>query len=83
MTQSRSLTLDTLKRLGACRDQLDLFKAAFGRSTPVTPELCLEYADLFNWHWAANNLLSSAAWAEYKKAIALAFCDAFNGDENV
>ena len=72
MKKSRILTLKTLKRKGACIDQLELFEATFGKSAEVTVELAVKHASQFNFGWAACNLLTAAALAEYEKARAAA-----------
>jgi hypothetical protein len=66
------ITLAQLKAAGACADALQCFAAAFGESTPVTPSLAGKYATQFSWDWAAGNLLSRPARAEYYRACARA-----------
>ena len=70
MTKSRVLLLSTLIKGDACSAQVKTFKALFGGSVEVTPELCLKMAAEFDWNWAAENLLTAAALAEYDKATA-------------
>lgn len=60
-----TLTLDTLRRLGACSGQTDLFQKHFGNTVEVTPELCESVAGIFDWNWAARYLLQDQARAEY------------------
>ena len=68
----------TLKMLeGACKPQRDLFSELFGEEVELTLELCIEHAAEFDWYWAAQNLLSPKATAEYDNAIAPA-SEAFN-----
>ena len=55
---------------GACRDQVRLFRARFGESVDVTPELCASVAAEFDFSWAARYLLSPPALAEYQRAKA-------------
>ena len=55
------LTLKTLKDKKACVDQYNMFKHKFGQSVDITPELCVANAFVFDWDWAANNLLSASA----------------------
>jgi hypothetical protein len=82
----RKLTLKTLIAKGACKDQVELFKAAFGGRVDVTVALCVKHAGQFDWSWAARNLLSEAgrtdydrarapAWADYERAIVEASAD--------
>ena len=63
--QRRTLSLKTLVELGACFDERRVFEEHFGKSVRVTPGLCVRVFDLFNWQWAARNLLSYPAWTEY------------------
>ena len=68
---SRTLKIAQLK--GACADQRALFRKTFGASVEVTEALAIEHAALFDWAWAAENLLSAPARAEYDKACAPAW----------
>ena len=65
------IELKTLKELGACSEQVELFEKLFGDSVEVTEELCLKHAGDFNWNFA-RQLLSGPAWAEYDKVCGLA-----------
>lgn len=69
---SRTLTLTTLKKKGACKEQVVLFRELFGKSVEITEALCVEHAAAFSWRWAANNLLTAAAMAEYDRMKAAA-----------
>jgi hypothetical protein len=69
------LTLATLKAKGACADQCALFRSKFGDSVDVTPELCVSVAAQFDWGWAACNLLTAPALADYERATAAAWAD--------
>jgi hypothetical protein len=69
----RKLTLKTLIAKGACKDQVDLFKAAFGGRVDVTVALCVKHAGQFDWSWAARNLLSEAGRADYVQEAAQAW----------
>ena len=62
------LTLQTLIDAEACRDQRDIFERRFGQQVDVTPELCVSVAPLFDWEWAAENLLSADAYKAYLDA---------------
>jgi hypothetical protein len=68
----RELTLKTLIAKGACKDQVDLFVAAFGDSVDVTVALCVKHAGQFKWDWAARNLLSEVGRADYDRDTAVA-----------
>jgi len=72
MSDSRTLTLATLRAEGACRDQVTLFRAKFGNRVEITEARCIEHAAVFSWAWAADNLLSAPARAAYKAATASA-----------
>ena len=75
MSESRVLTLATLIDKGACSSQVDLFRSRFGESVEVTAELCASVAAVFDWDWAARNLLSPPAWAEYERVRAPAWAE--------
>jgi hypothetical protein len=74
---SRTLTLATLKKKGACSEQVALFRKMFGRSVEITEALCVEHASVFSWGWAARNLLTAPACAEYDRVTAAAWARAF------
>ena len=76
----RILTLATLKKAGACSDQVALFRKLFGESVEVTDSLCVEHAEEFSWGWAAGNLLTAPAWTEYDRATGAAFARAYIND---
>ncbi len=64
------ITYQELQAKGACANQLALFKKHFGPSVVVTLEAVLAVADVFNWDWAARNLMSPKACKVYQDAIA-------------
>jgi len=68
-----AITLERLRELGACQDQLDAFRGLFGDSVTPTLDLCMAHASGFNWDWAAR-LLSSGARRAYEEARAIANC---------
>ena len=72
---SRTLTLTTLKKKGACKGQVALFRTMFGQSVEITEALCVEHAAAFNWGWAAENLLTAPARAEYDRVRAPAWAE--------
>jgi cell division septum initiation protein DivIVA len=71
----RELTLAALKAHGACENQRVLFRKLFGQSVLVTPELCAEHAQVFDFHWAAQHLLSVSAQVEYGRVCAPALAE--------
>ena len=78
---SRTLTLATLKKKGACKEQVALFRKMFGKSVEITEVLCAEHAAVFSWGWAAENLLTAPAWAEYQRVTAATWARAYIGDK--
>jgi len=55
-----------LRRTRACVSQVNEFVNVFGEaSITVTEELCVSYAPVFDWDWAAKNLLPSRLYADY------------------
>lgn len=72
-----------LQAKGACKDQRDLFNATFGASVIVTPTVFDEHASKFNWDWAAENLLSALARAEYDRVRAPTFAKLYIKDNQV
>jgi hypothetical protein len=69
------ITLAQLKKLGACTEQLQLFKKMFGDKVCVTEALAAELAQQFDFVWAANNLLDASALAEYNKMRDLSWAE--------
>jgi hypothetical protein len=53
------VNIHTLGRLDACYDYRDAFDVLFPNGTLVTPELCVQHSDSFEWGWAVEELLSS------------------------
>ena len=68
----RILTTRQLIDRGACNEQVEAFRSRFGESVEVTPELCESVVAVFDWVWAASNLLSARAYAEYQRVRAAA-----------
>jgi hypothetical protein len=69
-----TITAKRLEELGACRDQVDAFRAIWGDDpAPMTVEAALEHARTFSWEWAAVRLLAPSARAEYQRATAPAY----------
>ena len=69
------ITSALLKRKGACLDQRRKFAELFPGGVIVTEALCVEHASVFNWEWAAENLLPPSAWAEYGRVTAPAWAE--------
>jgi hypothetical protein len=66
------ITAALLKRKQACSSQVALFKELFPNGAEVTEAICAGVADKFDWKWAAQNLLSASASAEYERVCASA-----------
>jgi hypothetical protein len=67
------ITYEILKAKGACEGQALRFKALFPDGCTVTAALCGTHTSEFEWSWAAKNLLSPSARAEYMRARAPAW----------
>ena len=71
----KTLTASTLEQKHACVAAIGLFRKSFGEAIEITPELCAEHAQDFDFDWAARHLLSAPALAEYEKARAPALAE--------
>ena len=61
-----------LESLGACSSQVKAFREIFGEEeAPLTKEIAIAYASVFDWSWAAEHLLSEGKFKAYKEADAL------------
>jgi hypothetical protein len=65
-----TITLKQLRLKGACWEQAQLFEAAFGEKVEVTMDNAVQYADKFDWQWAAEHLLPAPAEKAYWEATA-------------
>lgn len=78
----KTITLQQLIDLGACRDQRDEFERRFGASVEITRELCLEHSYAFNWYWVVKHFLPESLQKDWNYADisgrALKFADLFN-----
>ena len=52
----KTITLKTLRQHGACKSACQTFERLFGTETVVTEELCVKYAQDFDWTWAGRLL---------------------------
>ena len=64
------ITARMLQAKGACTDQVTLFRTLFPKGGTVTRAMCIKYAQDFDFEWAAWNLLSAPARAEYQRVQA-------------
>lgn len=65
-----TIRIVTLRQLGACADQLKLFRSAFGSAAKFDSLSEFEAAcstHRFDCEWAAEHLLSKSGWAEYER----------------
>lgn len=60
----KTITLQQLIEAHACDDQVAQFVELFGAAVDVTPETCMQVAHVFDWIWARDHLLHSAAQHE-------------------
>ena len=60
------ITLKDLRRMGACSEQVTLFKSLFGGEVEMTRENVLQYGAQFDLSWLASNIMSEAQYADYK-----------------
>jgi hypothetical protein len=64
------ITLAQLRKAGACKSQVVLFKKRFGESVRVTEDLACQYGPEFDIEWASQHLLSPSAYEVYRAAMA-------------
>jgi hypothetical protein len=60
-----TITYAQLKKLGACKDQLRLFKARHGSSVKISRKNVAKKAEGFDINWLARETLSPSALADY------------------
>ena len=60
------ITLKDLRRMGACSEQVTLFKSLFGEEVEMTRENVLQYGAQFNLNWIAPKIMSEAQYADYE-----------------
>lgn len=71
------ITMELLISKGACKKYLHKFARAFPREryprgVEVTVDACLQHANLLNYRWARDNLLSPEGAKAFDEAVALA-----------
>jgi len=64
------ITAKELETLGACANQVALFRQHFGEEVEITEARCVKYAPEFNWRWIAARWLSAPAQRAYDEAMA-------------
>ena len=67
-TVVRPVTVRMLKRLGACKEQIDLFKELFGQSVVPTIHLAKKYHDRLHIFWFAIEVFDyGIEWSYFLK----------------
>ena len=62
----KAINVKRLQKAMACEDQIKSLRALIGdKDAPLTIEFAVEHAHLFDWDWAASNLLSYKGYLEY------------------
>jgi hypothetical protein len=51
--------------MGACPDQVELFKSLFGTEVELTREAVVQYGAQFDLNWIAPKIMSEAQYADY------------------
>jgi len=80
------VTLKQLRQLGACTEQVELFKETFGASVEITEAVVKEHGGKFGISWLAGKVLTPNQLANYKAKCApldadyAAKCDRLNAD---
>ena len=66
------ITCTLLKEKGACKEQVILFRKAFGAKgkASLSKRNAIKFASVFDFGWAARYLLNNEDLAEYNKACA-------------
>ena len=72
-TKSRILTLQQLRDVRACDEQVELFKQHFGDSVLVTVARAKKFSTVFDFDFAARHFLSTAARKVYEDTRAAAW----------
>ena len=61
--------IEILKKHDACRSQIKLFTKHFPDGAPLTVEAALSVSTVFDWNWAAKNLLTALNRDAYDAAV--------------
>jgi predicted nucleic acid-binding Zn ribbon protein len=61
--------------MGACSEQVTLFKSLFGEEVEMTRENVLQYGVQFDLSWLASNIMSEAQYADCKSKRASLYAD--------
>ena len=60
--------IEILKKHDACQPQIELFTKHFADGAPLTVEAALSVSTVFDWNWAAKNLLTALNRDAYRAA---------------
>ena len=79
------ITVNLLKEKNACKEQVILFRKAFGAKgeASLSKRNAIKYASVFDFGWAARHLLNSEDLAEYQKAYALIFIGLYKKEKGL
>ena len=74
------ITLEMLEEIDACEGQKDLFADHFPNGVEFKGqehaiEMCVKFAEVFDFEWAADGLLEADTCTEFKKATAPALAE--------
>ena len=64
------ITLKQLRLLGACKPQVELFKATFGTEVELTEANAVRYGALFDINWIARKILQGDKLSDYDAKLA-------------
>ena len=69
------ITLRQLRRIGACKGQVALFKKTFGEEVELTRENAVAYGALFDVNWLAEVIFDATKLADYRAKCAPLWAD--------
>jgi len=70
-----TISISMLRKAGACKAELSRLEGLFGPRVALTEEFALANAASCDWDWAAFNLLSGSAQAEYERVRGAAWAE--------
>ena len=69
------IALKDLRRMGACLEQVELYKSLFGTEVELTREAVVQYGAQFDLNWIAPKIMSEAQYADYESNRASLYAD--------
>ena len=63
------ITIEQLRKLGACELQVLKFQELFGKSVEITRSLCIRHACKFDWNWVAVKFAAGDELMEFRRVI--------------